>query len=366
MDLADLTPLDGFPTDPAALTGRVWEWGPLGEGAYARHVRLLPDGRVAGKLSANESSWRLHGNRLAFLDGFDTRSTVFDAAYAGADGRWVFLAAAHAPGGRPHTLCEVPPIAGLAPEGVDPITSAPGPRRPYLVVVRAGERSLHTRWLRNIAPEDRNWDLCVSWYGAEAAFPPDDGFEHHVFQPVVRKFPALYALLHENSPLWAYDYIALPDDDLMLTWRDWNQMFAVCRAYGLDLAQPALSPEGHVTHDITARDRRHTLRFTSFVEVMTPVFSRAALRLCAPTFKNAVAGFGLDNVWPKLLGGSGARDRIAIIDSINAVHTRPVGVGYDLQAAIEEGRQLQWDYDAPSTVFEYGGVLRKPIDAQME
>lgn len=366
--LSGLRRLEPFPSDVEALSARVWEWGPLGQGAYARHVRLLPDGRVAGNLSANESCWRLRDGSMAFLDRFDIRSAVFDQAYADADGRWLLVASRHAPGGLPHSLREVAPVGGLAAasEGVGPIQRNADPRRRNLVIVRAGERSLHGQWPRSIPVEDRNWDLCVSWYGPEAGFPPDDGSDYAVHQPDLRKYPALHRLLHEASPLWAYDYIALPDDDLMLTWRDWNEMFAVCREHRLDLAQPALSPTGYVTHPVTARDARHRLRFTSFVESMVPVFSRAALRLCAPTFRDAVAGFGLDNVWPKLIGGAGVRDRIAIVDDIHAVHTRPNGVAYDVPAAIAEGNDLQWRYDAPSTVLEFGGILRKPIDAQMD
>ena len=364
-DMAELTPLGFFPTDIAALSGRVWEWGPLGGGAYARHVRLLPDGRVAGNLSSNESCWRLRDGGLVFLDRFDIRSAVFESAYADPDGRWVLVAHSHAPGGQPHSLREVPPIAALAGAGVDPVLRGSGPRRPYLVIVRAGEHSLHTRWARTVSSEDRSWDLCVSWYGDPAALPLDDDADLHVLQPGLRKYQALHALLHEASPLWAYDYIALPDDDLMLSWRDWNETFATCREYRLDLAQPALSPTGFVTHPITARDKRHALRYVSFVESMIPVFSREAMRLCIPTLGQTVEGYGLDNIWPKLIGGAGARDRIAILDDIHVVHTRPIGVSFEVDAAIARGNDLQWAYDAPSKVLEYGGILRKPIDDQM-
>ena len=367
MDPAELTPFHPLPEDTDALTSRVWEWGPQGEGAYARHVRLLPDGRVAGNLSTNESGWRLRGGSMTFLDQFDISSATFERAFTDAEGRWVLLAPTHAPGGRPHTLREVAPVGGLAVagEGMDPAWRGEAPRRRNLVVLRANEQSLHTGWPRTIPAEDRTWDLCLSWYGARRDAPPDDWSEGWVQQPALRKYPAIHQLLHEASPLWAYDYVAFPDDDLMITWRDWNQMFAVCREHRLDLAQPGLSPLGHVTHPITARDVRYVLRYTSFVESMTPAFSRAALRLCAPTFEKAVAGFGLDNVWPKLIGGAGVRNRIAIVDDIQAIHTRPVGVAYDLQAAIAEGNDLQWRYDAPSAVLEYGGVLKKPIDSQM-
>lgn len=68
-----------------------------------------------------------------------------------------------------------------------------------------------------------------------------------------RKFAALHRLLHRDSPLLDYDYIMLPDDDVMLRWRDLNEIFAIRRDYDLQLAQPALAPEGHITHRLTSR-----------------------------------------------------------------------------------------------------------------
>ncbi len=57
---------------------------------------------------------------------------------------------------------------------------------------------------------------------------------------------------------------------------------------------------------------------------MAPVFSRAALRLCAPTFAQSRSGWGLDWLWPRLCDEAGL-GRIAIIDATPVRHTRPVG-----------------------------------------
>jgi hypothetical protein len=315
-------------------------------------------------LAGNESRWRLREGRLEFLDAYDRRSTVFDEVYADADGRLAFVGLFQVPGERRHLLKETPLLDELAsPDGApELIRRDDRPPRRNLVLIRAGEASLHRRWPRNLAEADRSWDLCVSWYGEESGFAAETEAEIRVLQSGTRQYQALHQLLHRDSPLWAYDYIAMPDDDIMASWRDWNALFAICRKHQLLLAQPALAPEGYITHPITAQDPRYTLRFTSFVEVMTPIFSREALQACIGTFGRAVSGFGLDNIWPKLLGEP--RDRIAVIDAVPVVHTRPQGGSYSIEAALAEGAVLQDAYGSPSRLLEWGGLFAEPMDRE--
>lgn len=360
-ELDTLTRLSGSHLTPEVLQRRVWRFGLLDRDPYAWHVRLLADGRVAGNLGENEHRWRLDDDGVVFLDRFDRRSTVFDRTYIDAEGRLGLVGRFSAPGGEDHLLREVDPLGLAAPtgEGVNLVWRRRLPRRPNLVILRANERSLHHQWPREIADSARNWDLCISFYGEAENFPNDHWSEYGALQNKQRQYKALHALLHRGSPLWDYDYIALPDDDVMLSWRDWNELFATCREYRLDLAQPAMSPDGHITHPITIRDERYLLRFVSFVESMTPIFSREALQACVGTFSQTVSGFGLDNIWPKLLGEP--RDRMAVIDKTPVVHTRPQGSTYSIEEGIAEGNALQHAYDAPSHVLEFGGVFAEPV-----
>jgi len=90
------------------------------------------------------------------------------------------------------------------------------------------------------------------------------------------------------------------------------------------------------------------LRFTRFVEVMTPIFSRNALRVCAPTFAESRSGWGLDWVWPTLCEREGL-DGIAIIDATPVRHTRPVG-----GELYKNHRDLDPQADARRVVRKYG------------
>ena len=97
------------------------------------------------------------------------------------------------------------------------------------------------------------------------------------------------------------------------------------------------------------------LRYVDFVEIMCPVFSTRALRVCRGSFRDSVSGFGLDHLWPALLGG--ARSRIAIIDSVGVIHTRPLGRNYVVQTAIDEEAALL-------AAYRLNRVRMKPLQVE--
>jgi hypothetical protein len=91
------------------------------------------------------------------------------------------------------------------------------------------------------------------------------------------------------------------------------------------LAQPSLADGSYVAHEITRWNGSFEVRFTNFVEAMCPLFSREALRRCAPSFTKVYTAFGLDMVWARILGDP--RDRIGMIDAAPVIHSRPIGGG---------------------------------------
>ena len=190
--------------------------------------------------------------------------------------------------------------------------------RSNLLIVRAGDESLHPRWL---AGGDRNWDLIVSYYGDR-----DDprGVEPSDVEIVKQKGPKWPILgdfvTREMDRLAGYEYVGFPDDDLDCDAASWNLLFDICKEYKVDLAQPALSRDSEDwTWQITLQVPGSKVRFTRFVEVMAPIFSLSALKKCYPTFMESLAGWGLDFVWPLLLRGS----TFGIIDGATIRHTRP-------------------------------------------
>lgn len=189
-----------------------------------------------------------------------------------------------------------------------------------LVVLRAGDGSLHAPW---IAAATRDFDLFVSYYGRVSG-RWREGAEYYEQRPGP-KWPCLGALLQAHPALLdAYDAFWFPDDDLACDGATIDRMFAFFHAHQLGLAQPALTPDSPHTWKSLLQVPGSLLRYTHFVEVMAPIFGRAALRACQATFDESRSGWGLDWVWPRLCREAGAGP-LAVIDATPVRHTRPVG-----------------------------------------
>lgn len=193
------------------------------------------------------------------------------------------------------------------------------PIRRNLVIVRAGDHSLHPEWL--LGTEDRSWDLIVNYYGDQRGL---------YLQPDVQrldnkgpKWPALQVLLQKNPFfLSLYDYIWLPDDDLSTTKSEINKLFLQMDKHRLQVAQPSLEQSSYFSHLITLHNDHFQLRYTNFVETMAPCFASRLLTQAMPFLDSAPNGLELDFIWPKLV--KKPESQIAIIDDVQVRRTRPV------------------------------------------
>lgn len=203
-------------------------------------------------------------------------------------------------------------------------------RRRNLIVLRAGDNSLHPGW---IASPSRDFDLFVSYYGRKDRQHAEDAeFYEHRPGP---KWSCIADLLDEHpSLLDHYESFWFPDDDLEADTETLNQMFALFQGLNLKLAQPALTRDSYYSWRQLLQDSRFVMRQVAFVEVMAPIFSRQSLRLCRESLRSSRSGWGLDWVWPILLGGS-TDGRIGVLDATAVKHTRPIGGG-DLYKANPE------------------------------
>lgn len=322
------------------LSGSTWRLGDLDGRLLAPFVVLAPDGLIGNIAHEQLDFWHVVDGRLCFIDKSGMPAIVFNVARI-ADQNVVTLAGRAVLGNVDSIyILNVAKHPVLSPSGGERRASflkqppSEG-RRPNLVVVRAGPTSLHPQWLEGMDSRARAWDLCVSWYGDET---PDHSLspEYLTHAPREKKFKPIYDLFYEGSPLWNYDRIWLPDDDLLASGADINRMFHLSRKYGLDLSQPSLrnSSDCHINHPITAQRTGSEVRLEPFVEIMCPLFSARALKICIGSIKEAVSGYGLDHLWPSFLGKP--KTRMGIIDGISVVHTRPIGATYDVRGAIAE------------------------------
>lgn len=192
--------------------------------------------------------------------------------------------------------------------------------RNNLLVVRAGDDSLHPHWLGKGEP--RNFDLLVSYFGSTPKrYSKQCEIYHALPGP---RWPAHHAIVSENIKfLQQYRRIGFACDDLEATPDTWNRTFDICDWYELDLAQPSVV--GHTSWDITQPQPASLLRYTNYVETMCPVFSRRALEKVRDTFSQSVSGWGLDVLWSCLLPYP--EYKIAILDNVQVVHTGPIRKG---------------------------------------
>ncbi|WP_300680123.1 DUF707 domain-containing protein [Nocardioides sp.] len=235
--------------------------------------------------------------------------------------------------------------------------------RRFLALFRAGKNSLHPKLVARL--EEQNFDYGLSWYADEdpVALGMADGaaFVHHV---AGQKWPGLVATFDAMADVIArYDYVWMPDDDLLCEPETVSEFFNIVADLGLDLAQPALAPGSSFVHQIVGQHPAFQVRFTNFVELMCPLMSRDMLARALPTMRDTLSGWGVDAVWPRMT----RTGRIAIIDATPILHTRPIlgGDGYQTNQAaaipmrLEETMAFErYDvrgYDRPH--LNFGGLL---------
>lgn len=346
------------------LLYQTWAFSRESGEVIAPVVRFLPNGVVGGYIHPFERCWALVEGTLRFQNIVGQTTTIFDEVERDEHGLLRLSGRSKVDTNIKHVLKRVamPTARDFGQSASDDVPEfqqaegVAGRKRRNLVVLRANEQSLHKQWPRIVAAEDRNWDLCISWYGRE--LPQDlTEWEYFTNQPNDRKFSAIYKLFLEGSPLLDYENIYMPDDDLMMSWADINKLFNIFRLAGLDLAQPSLLASSYVTHPVTAQNPEYLVRYTSFVELMCPVFTRSFLQMCLPTFEASISGFGLDHIWSQL--GGRVPGRIAIIDDIAVAHTRPPNKNYNVMAAIMEENSIAGLYHSTKSYENYGGILRK-------
>jgi hypothetical protein len=227
-------------------------------------------------------------------------------------------------------------------------------RRRFLVVVRAGDRSLHPQWLSG---EPRNWDLALSYYGD---FPDRfRGSYEHLHLSRGSKWEGLTDFMRAKHELvHDYEYVWFPDDDLLTTAPIISRFFDICAANQFTVAQPSLDFRSYYSHPITLQRPHCLYRCTDFVEIMAPCFQVANLALFVPTFSVSSSGWGLEWVWWSQAQSLASRC-FAIVDETAVQHTRPVG------SAGNGGASTSPELEMRSVLAAFGVTRSKPSTPQV-
>jgi hypothetical protein len=185
--------------------------------------------------------------------------------------------------------------------------------RPYLVFVRAGNKSTHQQLL--LEDPQRNWDCCVSWYVPA----PAENLAEVYCDGGFNKFGGFLEFWKQRPNPWPWRYVALVDDDVYLRPGELSRLFEMSERHGTYLSQPALNWFTYTTINVLVRNPACLMRRVNFIEAMAPCFSIEALEQLVHTFDWSRSTWGIDVSWAYL-----SRDKHAlyVLDAVTMDHTR--------------------------------------------
>ncbi|MBS0614040.1 MAG: hypothetical protein JSS24_12775 [Proteobacteria bacterium] len=189
------------------------------------------------------------------------------------------------------------------------------PSRPYLAFFRAGNRSLHPRQLQQ--DPHRNWDCCVSWYTPPVPGPPVE-YSCEGGDNKLEGFLEFRKLVDARLP---YRQVLLIDDDICFRPGDISRYFELCERHQLYLSQPALYWSTHYNLNVTLANPACIVRRVSFIEIMAPCLSAAALGDLIDTFDATRSTWGVDFIW---CGRAYGKKPVHVVDAIRIEHTKPM------------------------------------------
>lgn len=186
------------------------------------------------------------------------------------------------------------------------------------IVMPAGMNTLHKNWF---AYSNRSFDIITLVYDDQ--FADHESHADYSFRQNGTK-TQLLAWFFENHPeIWQqYEYFWLADDDLAIEPEQVNELFAMVEKWRMPVSQPSLTSDSPHSHEITLHRKPFLFREVSFVEVMCPMFSKAAIEKVIPYFKESESAWGVDEIWSQVLFPKGDK---FIIDSVQVRHTKKIG-----------------------------------------
>lgn len=192
----------------------------------------------------------------------------------------------------------------------------PSPTHKWCIISTVGNNSQHRHWISSSQEYDVHLIVYDDSYGKYKADTP------FIKRREGYKFQLVYEYLQENKHLIEhYAYFFIPDDDIYIEPEHINKLFRSMKKYQLAIAQPAIS-NTYYTYPHTRKKWFYNIRYTNFVEIMQPCFSRDALKKTLFTFKENNSGWGLDFHWGKLVDFR--KKNMAVLHNVHSIHTRPV------------------------------------------
>lgn len=209
--------------------------------------------------------------------------------------------------------------------------------RENLLITTIGTLDYISSWLQ----DDRNFDIALVYYPSTVSDKIKSTLENladFVFYEQGFKYSVLKSVLEKNPDLLDYEYYWMPDDDIKMVKGTVNSLFELSKKYSLGLSQPSTTSK-NISWKLVRHKPGYILRYSNFVEVMCPLFSKSALAECLNSFSYTKSGWGLDILWPTLI-----KEDVAIIDEIVVKHTKKISLegGALYKKLLEETGKTPW------------------------
>ncbi len=237
----------------------------------------------------------------------------------------------------------------------------PQTSRRFLVIGRVGGKSLHKSWIEDSSCT-RTWDLQLNAYGDAAAQIADADLPTVIDQGT--KWDSLARHFRANPELLErYEYVMLPDDDLLMTASGINRIFEVAVEQDLTIAQPAMSIDSFVSYPVLMQCPGFDLRYTNHLECMSPCIKTSYMKTLLPIIEKYVCGWGADHIWALLM--KDPPFKAAVIDEVTMTHTRAFYTGTLYDSFAKQGVNPFDEVKVVTALFEnfpkrtvvYGGIL---------
>lgn len=123
------------------------------------------------------------------------------------------------------------------------------------------------------------------------------------------------------------EFVALIDDDVMLSVSGINRLLHMGRCLWLDAFSPALSHDSHFSHRWLLSQNGHACRKVPWIEVMMPFYRGDLFLAGAPHYEGNVSSWGIDQYLIPTLQQLRGQTATAVIDAVVASHCRPITSG---------------------------------------
>lgn len=191
-----------------------------------------------------------------------------------------------------------------------------------LILATTGEKSLHKNWISD------EYDIFLINY-SKKNYSKDCNY--YVDNVSGSKYNLIYKQKKEILKIINnYENIFIPDDDILIFPEQIKKIFEVHSNYKLSLSMPALrgvfkkNDKRYIEVPIMNSSPNLILKYTNWVGIICPCFSKNFFIKSLETFSYNKSNWGIALLWSNSIK---EKDKIAIIDSIEAIHSRRLNLG---------------------------------------